>query len=503
MSAIKTLSVSVKADVDQFTKGIDKARHALAHFVHSIPGGHVFSGLAMFEGVKRAGEGIVELTEHVFHSIDANGKLADRFGLTTENLIAYQHAAMHAGVSTEEMTGAFEKMLKNMPQGSDVAATFENVAKQITAIRDPAERAQAAIAVFGKGGQGMINALAQDFHHVREQVEQLNLAYSRTDASKIEEANRTVENLKAAVLGVVNQFAIGLAPGIQAIGAELLATDWKGWGARAAEAGAAAANGIRDFVADRSLELWIERAKAAWLGFKLIGVGVWEALKGGAATVAMAITQVLGRIQQAFEIWVGRWKESIGSLLISAGQAVSWASTSGTAGDAMAEAGGKIQKGGSEQIAGSGENRALRASENFYNKILEGGENLMKAADEYAAQAQKVADIQDSVTRNQKQGMKAADAVAAATRAVPTGGKVANLEDFMKDEKEKKVKEAKTSKPGAFKEIDTSLIKTGFSGATQEAKVKDPVMHKKTEKVIQVMTAMLTQLTAGVPVVLK
>src|SRR3954468_24115653 len=61
-----------------------------------------------------AGGSLAALVHSSMEAIDTNAKLADRLGFTTESLTGLQHAAGLAGVDSESLTGALEKMLNNL-----------------------------------------------------------------------------------------------------------------------------------------------------------------------------------------------------------------------------------------------------------------------------------------------------------------------------------------------------------------------------------------------------
>ena len=208
MANIATLAVSITANTDKFVKGMQTGALELGSFAAKI-GAFATAASAL------AATGLAALTRNSMEAIDITAKLADRLGVSTENMVAYQHAASLAGVSNEELTIGLEKFIKALPTGSNVGASFENVAKQIAAIKDPVQQAQAAVEVFGKSGQRLLPLLSTNLDEVRAMVEKNGQAFSRLDAAKVEAANDAWTNLKGALTGVGNQLAIAIAPMLQ------------------------------------------------------------------------------------------------------------------------------------------------------------------------------------------------------------------------------------------------------------------------------------------------
>src|SRR3954466_3699687 len=112
-TAISKLAVLLTANTSGFTSGLKSAVGPLKSFGSSVTSiGSKVLGFGGALTAVAAGAGMTALIHQSFEAIDANAKLADRFGATTEGLVGLQHAGDLAGVSSEQMTGALEKMLK-------------------------------------------------------------------------------------------------------------------------------------------------------------------------------------------------------------------------------------------------------------------------------------------------------------------------------------------------------------------------------------------------------
>src|SRR5207247_2365101 len=100
------------------------------------------------------------------------------------------------------------------------------IADKISKIENPAERATAAMQIFGKSGQQLLPLMmsgAEGLAAAQKEAEKLGLTYNRVDAAKVEAANDSMTRMKAVVTGVGNQLAIQLAPFIDAAATKLTA----------------------------------------------------------------------------------------------------------------------------------------------------------------------------------------------------------------------------------------------------------------------------------------
>lgn len=265
MANIKTLSISIRADISDFTKGLTKARRDLNKWAKDIPGATAGVGSTFAAMGAAAAASMTYFTAQAMASIDSVAKLSDRLGVTTEFFTGLQHAADLSGVSTEELTGALEKFVKQLPTGADIGASFLKVAEDITAIQDPTARAQAAMEAFGKSGQRLLPLLTTNIRELQEEAEALGLTYSRADAAMVEAANDSMTRVKALFTGAFQQIAIGVAPFIEAISKKIIGVGMDGLksGETISKGFELAAKAI-GFMADA-----ISAIEAFWHGFKV------------------------------------------------------------------------------------------------------------------------------------------------------------------------------------------------------------------------------------------
>jgi hypothetical protein len=247
-------------------------------------------------------------------SIDATGKLSDRLGMATETIVGMQHAAGLAGVSNEELTTAWERMLnvagEAASKGGEAAKSLEavgisgerlkgmttdelftQIAQSLSEMTDPAQRASVAMDLFGRSGQRLLPMMmsgAEGIAAAKAEAEKLGISFSRVDAAKVEAANDALTKVQEIFTGIAQQVVIELAPYVDALAVKFtdVATAGGGMGSIVSAAIEGVATGIA-YAAD-ILNLF----KAGW-----------NVLQVGAAGVVWAIVGYLEQLAETFD-WV-------------------------------------------------------------------------------------------------------------------------------------------------------------------------------------------------------
>lgn len=203
MATIGSLAVNIVAVTDKFMAGINKARGAMGGFAAkatSLTG--ILSSLA--------GTGAIGAMLHQFDEAGSTlHDMANRTAVSVENLSALKYAAEQSGSSIGALSTAFRFMQKN---GLDPNAFFQ-VAAGIAAIKDPTERAQAALKILGKRGTEllpMINELPQ----LRAEFERLGGGVTTKMAQQADALGDSWGKLRVSMGNVANHIAAALAPTI-------------------------------------------------------------------------------------------------------------------------------------------------------------------------------------------------------------------------------------------------------------------------------------------------
>ena len=165
--------------------------------------------------------------------------LSQELGVAAGDIQVFERVASEAGVSQSQFTSGLRRVSRlvgELAQGSQPAIkafqqlglTFadlsgKSTADQFALIADriaalpPHMQAAAAIDIFGKSGQGMLNFLRQGGDAFREMdrlLTDLGVKMSGEQVAAIEMMGDSLGRLSLPLQGLVNQFLAGLAPAI-------------------------------------------------------------------------------------------------------------------------------------------------------------------------------------------------------------------------------------------------------------------------------------------------
>ena len=246
MSAIGDLVVTLGMNIRPLQSKLNRAKYGLSSFESSTTAamGRLRNIFATF-GIGLSAAAVVHMVKNQMELIDSTGKLTDRLGTTTENLVRLRYAADLAGTSSEALQKGLEKMLRTIGdaislKGSaeakdafaqlglspeqlgrlDAVKAFEKIAGAISRLQTQAEKADVAAAIFGRGGVGLLNTInlgAEGLKKMGDEAERLGLTFSRLDASRVEAANDAIRRMNLAFGVIAQQLAIGIAPYLEMI----------------------------------------------------------------------------------------------------------------------------------------------------------------------------------------------------------------------------------------------------------------------------------------------
>lgn len=210
-------------------------------------GGKVFAGLGIAAGAAMAG-----IVVSVKKAIDAGGNLNDmmaRTGAGGEGLVILQQAFKNVGMSAEQVPAALAKMQKALAgsneEGEETNSTFERlrlsaaklsnldavdafreIGTAIAAISDPAERASATMAIFGKSASELLALMtdASAFSGAEEMVGGMAKMLAE-NASKLDSAGDSLGSLETKVTQLGLGLAVELLPALDAVAKSINASD--------------------------------------------------------------------------------------------------------------------------------------------------------------------------------------------------------------------------------------------------------------------------------------
>jgi hypothetical protein len=180
---------------------------------------------------------------------DAGSRLYDlsqRTGLSVEALSALQFAAQQSGTSLDAVEVAIKKMEVGLTkaadgskemigalddiglkvsdfQGMNPEQMFAKISGAIAAIPDPARKAAAAVALFGKSGTQLL-PMINDFKALEAEGKKLGAVMSTEDAKAADALGDAFGALQAAVTGAAMKIGASLAPSLTALAIRLADT---------------------------------------------------------------------------------------------------------------------------------------------------------------------------------------------------------------------------------------------------------------------------------------
>lgn len=237
LASAGTISVDFTAETARFTSELRKVNEHLkeseSQFARFGEAAKVaFEVFAIAEVTAQITEGIaksLELGEAIALASEKAGVAAGAFSQLT-------FAAKVSGVGIDDLSVAFKKMQVEIAGGGKVIESlgvnlnvlrsltpdkqFELVAEAVSKIEDPAVRAAAAVAVFGKTGANLLPLLsegAKGIEELRDKSIKIGAALSDSQVDKLSEAEKSVKKLEAAYEGFAASLTAKVAPAITGI----------------------------------------------------------------------------------------------------------------------------------------------------------------------------------------------------------------------------------------------------------------------------------------------
>lgn len=249
MPSTASIMVSLKAQTRNFQAGMKRASSSITQLRESALR---VSATALKMGGALAGAatgGMLLLTRQSYRTLDAQAKLADRLGATTQEIAGLRHAAELAGPGADALDKGLEQLARragelkfksgeasvaierlgldaNTLASASPASAFIQVAQALTHVESQSEKVALAYQVLGRSGIGLVNVLALGQDGLAEaaaEAERFGLALSRVDHARIEEANDAWTRTKAALRGVANVVAVETSPFVEALADKLTA----------------------------------------------------------------------------------------------------------------------------------------------------------------------------------------------------------------------------------------------------------------------------------------
>ena len=207
---------------------------------------------------------LTNYTTSVTNALDATNDLANRIGYGVESLQALQMAAKLSGV--DDVTTAVQKL--NVAIGNAAASgnteaftrlgldfeqlqamapeeQFKAIQQAISQLGSPAEKAAAAVAIFGRSGVELLPLMEQNLAGIEARMRMLGAIVGQDQVAAIGQMNDSLDMVSVTIAGIVGQVAGNLAPVVTEI-ANTFLSFVEGYKSVTGEGGTGIANAITE-----------------------------------------------------------------------------------------------------------------------------------------------------------------------------------------------------------------------------------------------------------------
>lgn len=206
---IGSMSVTVRADTNPFTRALKQAQQSLDKFSKQLTG---FAAPLKFFGGALAGISFAHIIKDGIELADSLGDASARIGIAANKLLALQDVAGQADVSIEALRTSLQKMTANVAGYSsdatkaltDMGLSIDKLAglsaeDQLLAIADAmsqlrteGQRTAAAMRVFGRSGANMTLIMQDGAAALRAQMDAMGAGPSASGIAAADKANDTL-----------------------------------------------------------------------------------------------------------------------------------------------------------------------------------------------------------------------------------------------------------------------------------------------------------------------
>lgn len=216
------------------------------------------------------GSRVTSLVSSVNTSVDTLNDFSARTGIGVEALQGYSLAAKLAGVDTEQFGAAVQKLAVNIGKATPGDALdkslrginlsvaelralapedqFSAIGNAISQLPTAADRAAAAVEIFGKQGAALAPLFregAASLEELKARAERLGIIVSDTQVNNVADMNDAFDLVRATIEGIVGQVIGNLAPAVTDVTNQFLrfVEEWSG---AQGQGGTGIANAITD-----------------------------------------------------------------------------------------------------------------------------------------------------------------------------------------------------------------------------------------------------------------
>lgn len=388
----------------------------------AINGAQLFGSIASAAAnYARSLAGVIASTTE---TVSAQNDLANRLGLTYGEFAGLAYAGSLVGVSGDQIGAAMTRAqvaFANAANGSKTATAafqaiglsvadlnnlsaeqqFEAIAQAISQLPTEAERAAAAVRIFGRAGAQLLplfNQGAAGIQQAREEADRFGLTLTNAQSGNIDNMGDAFDRAKAAITGVIQQVVAYLAPAIEAVTTQFTDLIGSVGGATIGQTiGDGILQGARFFAV--VVDSFIQQGTSLWAYVSQIG-GQWNAVWDFAGRIGQVfygafksfevVGNVVGGILSAIVSGLFRAAADLAGLLPGFG---GWADSFNQTADGWADS---VQ----QYNASIGENAA--AAGQAFQAAFSTGEQFNQAGEAIAGPATQL--IDDAIARAEAAG---------------------------------------------------------------------------------------------------
>jgi len=522
MATIANLDVSISARTEALRKGLQKARKRVGAFARNVAGvsTRVASWGAGMAAV--AAGGLTALIKKTADAGDRIDKMSKRTGLAEEFLSKLDHAAGLSGTSLETMENAIRKMAQAAADSNaglktyqrefdrlgvsvtdssgnikDVETLFLESADALSRLENNTLKVSVASKLFGRAGTQLLPMLTQGRQGLKammDEAERLGVVWTSKTAGAAALLKDNMSRLSLQIKSTAVEFANALIPRISEIAEglsawlnknkSLISSKLISWANSLGDAISAVYNQVIEWANNRTFELWIARAKAGFLGLKLVGVSIWEGIKGAGNLALAGISKGLDLLVRGFKYSLGQiqyfvagWAQSLGEHFAGvAGLDKTGRRLMEFAGRTRAQGMGAIEESRRPTAYGKMASIAFSDAGKNAERITKAGKEYMKAAEDVAYLQEKVA---QSSTKNIKPIVAAASKIESVAKGTGISGVTTSATSVAAAPK------FEEHKIGFGSQINAALMSVaGLSSGTRKQKVEDPQL-KETNTILK------------------
>jgi len=188
-----------------------------------------------------AGRAALSYATNVANAVDHMNDLSQRTGIGVESLQTFQMAAKLSGV--DDITTAVQKLSVSIGQAAESGKTdsftklgldfeqlramspeeqFKAVQAAISKLPTEAERAAAAVDIFGRSGVELLPLMNQNLAEVEERMKRLGAVVGADQVDAIASMNDALDMTKAMFDGIIGNVVGNLAPIVESLAEEVM-----------------------------------------------------------------------------------------------------------------------------------------------------------------------------------------------------------------------------------------------------------------------------------------